>query len=120
MNRNEIEFTEYGPKVYGCIESRAPFKCPQCVIPTVVVEDSSGLKGLSGCFAHITNIRTTVYIDDKKRMMITWAGPVEADGYDYQNNPLKLRNQVVYDFTNNRGIYYNTTGRYRLFDLTEE
>lgn len=90
------------------------------VIPTVVVETTESLKELADCFVHVANINTTFYIDDKHRMIITWAGPVEVDGYDYENNPLKLRSQVVYDFENNRAIVYNKTGAYRFITLTEE
>ena len=89
------------------------------VIPTVVVETTEGLEELADCFVHVANINTTFYIDDKHRMIITWAGPVEVDDYDYENNPLKLRGQTVYDFANNIAIYYNKTGGYRLIDLTE-
>lgn len=84
------------------------------VIPSVTVENVSGIKGLSDCFVHVTSNNTTYYIDDKGRMMITWAGPIEAPGYDYEANPLKLRSQSVYDFANDRVIYYNGTGDYRV------
>ena len=87
------------------------------VIPSVTVESKENLKDLADCFVHVTNINTTFYIDDKHRVMITWAGPVEIDDYDYQNNPLGLRSQTVYDFENNRAIYYNKTGGYRLITL---
>ena len=76
------------------------------------------MKGLADCFVHVNVNNTTYYIDDKGRTTIVWAGPVEASGYDYQNNPKGLRSQVVYDFANNRGIYFNATGAYRLFTLT--
>lgn len=90
------------------------------VIPSVVVESVENLKQLSDCFVHVTNINTTFYIDDKHRMIITWAGPVEFDNYDYMNNPLKLRSQAVYDFANNRVVYYNKVGEYRVTAFTEE
>jgi hypothetical protein len=90
------------------------------VIPTVVVETTDGLKELADCFVHVANINTTFYIDDKHRSIITWAGPVEVNDYDYEANPLKLRSQTVYDFQNNRAIVYNKTGAYRLIELTEE
>lgn len=89
------------------------------VIPAITVEDVSGIKNIADCFVHVSNINTTFYIDDKHRMMITWAGPVEANGYDYENNPLNLRSQVVYDFENNRAIYYNKIGEYRVITLGE-
>lgn len=87
------------------------------VIPAITVEDISGIRNIADCFVHVKNINTTFYIDDKHRMMITWAGPVEAEDYDYTTNPLGLRSQTVYDFTNNRGIYYNKVGEYRVFAL---
>lgn len=90
------------------------------VIPAVVVENIDGIKQLADCFVHVISINTTFYIDDKHRMIITWAGPVESDDYDYINNPLKLRSQVVYDFANNRAVYYNKVGDYRVTTLTEE
>lgn len=116
----DIRFCEYGKKACGCIRNIDP-TCPlQAVIPAVVVEDASGLKRLADCFVHVDNINTTFYIDDKHRAIITWAGPVEANGYDYKNNPLNLRNQTVYDFENNIAIYYSKSGKYRLITLSEE
>ena len=92
-------------------------KCPIAVIPSITVEDMNGIKGLADCFAHVASTNTTYYIDDKHRVTIIWAGPVEANNYDYENNPRKLRSQTVYDFSNNRAIYYNTQGNYRLITL---
>ena len=115
----QTRFCEYGRHAHGCIRERQP-ECPMvAVIPTVVVETTESLKELADCFVHVANINTTFYSDDKHRMIITWAGPVEVDDYDYENNPLKLRSQTVYDFANNIAIYYNKTGGYRLIDLTE-
>lgn len=116
---NKVNFCEYGRAVPGCIRERAP-ECPmQAVIPSVVVESTSNLKNLADCFVHVTNINTTFYIDDKHRTMITWAGPVEVDNYDFANNPLGLRSQVVYDFAAGKGYYYNATGACKAFELTD-
>lgn len=110
---------EYGPKVCGAIRPGEP-KCPyQATIPSLTVESVSNLKDLADCFVHVSDINTTFYIDDKHRPVITWAGPVEIDDYDYANNPLGLRSQMLYDFQNNRAIYYNKSGAYRLVTLTE-
>ena len=66
-------------KVPGCIRVQQP-KCPfVAVIPTVTVEDNSGLKELADCFVHVLNINTTYYIDDKHRIITIWQGPVEVD-----------------------------------------
>ena len=89
------------------------------VIPAITVDDISGIRNIADCFVHVANINTTFYIDDKHRMMITWAGPVEIDDYDYEANPLGLRSQKVYDFKNNRIIIFNKTGEYRFVTLTE-
>lgn len=102
---------------HGCIRERAP-ECPmQAVIPSVVVDSISNLKNLADCFAHVTSINTTFYIDDKHRTMITWAGPVEYDNYDLAANSLGLRSQFLLDFANNRGAYYNKTGNYQVFNF---
>lgn len=94
----------------GCIRERQP-ECPyEAVIPSVTVESVSNLKDLADCFVHVSNINTTFYIDDKHRMMVTWAGPVEKKDYDYKSNPLNLRSQFMVDYDNGRIIYYDKTG----------
>lgn len=114
---NKVNFCEYGCKAPGCIRNVEP-GCPmQAVIPSVTVEDTTGLKGLADCFVHVTSINTTYYIDDKHRIMTIWAGPVEVDNYDYEANPLNLRSQTVYDFENELAIYFNKTGAYRLIPM---
>lgn len=116
----DIKFCEYGRKACGCIREKQP-GCPmQAVIPSVTVDSITNIKNLADCFVHVSDINTTFYIDDKHRMMVVWAGPIEIDGYDYENNPLNLRGQNVYDFANNRGIYFSKSGAYRIFDLAEE
>lgn len=117
--KKKVNFCEYGRMAHGCIRERAP-ECPmQAVIPSVVVDNVSNLKNLADCFVHVTSINTTFYIDDKHRTMITWAGPVEVDNYDFANNPLGLRSQVVYDFANNIAAYYNKTGAYKTFAINQ-
>lgn len=74
-----------------------------CVIPAITAETTDGLTNLANCFAHITNINTTFYIDDKHRPMITWAGPVEIDSYNISDNQLGFRSQSVYTTIN--GVY---------------
>lgn len=101
----------------GQIKQVEPTCPPTAVIPLVIVDDASNLKGLSACFAHVANINTTFYIDDKSRLAITWAGPVEVEDYDYENNPLGLRSQTVYDYNNNIAVYYNNIGEYRVMQL---
>ena len=110
---------EYGPKVCGAIRPGEP-KCPyQAVIPSLTVESVSNLKDLADCFVHVSDINTTFYIDDKHRIMTTWAGPVEVDDYDYETNPLGLRSQYVIDRQSGRMVYYNATGDYSVMPLTD-
>ena len=117
---DKIKFDEYGKKVQGAFRRDEQPGCPfTAVIPSITVMDTSGIKGLADCLVHVASNNTTYYIDDKHRIIITWAGPVEADDYDYENNPLGLRSQTVYDFANNRAIYYDKYGRYRLIALQE-
>lgn len=114
---NNVNFCEYGEKVPGCLRSVEP-GCPyQAVIPSVVVDNISGLKNLADCFVHVTSINTTFYIDDKHRIMTTWAGPVEYDNYDLTANSLGLRSQFLIDFANDRGAYYDKTGKYQEFNF---
>lgn len=115
-----MNLCEYGRRANGCIRETQP-QCPMiAVIPAITVEDTSNIKDLADCFVKVANINTTFYIDDKHRITLIWAGPVEIDGYDYENNPLNLRSQTVYDFENNRAVYFNKTGNYRFIELTEE
>lgn len=118
MNNN-IDFPDYGCYTPGCIRKITP-NCKKqiAVIPAVTVDTVAGIKGLAACFVHVDNINTTYYIDDKHRMMIVWAGPVEADDYDYVENPLNLRSQTVYDLANNRAIFYGKTGTYKVITLS--
>lgn len=110
---------EYGPMVPGCIREVKP-GCPyKAVIPTLTVEDKSNLKDLADCFVHVSNINTTFYIDDKHRMIVTWAGPVEYDNYDLDANTLGLRSQFLIDHANDYAAYYNKTGEYQKFNFSE-
>lgn len=116
MNNN---YSEYGPQVQACLKAEQP-KCPfTAVIPAITVEDKTGIKNLSACLVHVANINTTFYIDDKHRMMITWAGPVEVNSYDFATNPLGLRSQMAIDYEAGKAAYYNAVGEARFITLSE-
>lgn len=118
MNNN-IDTQNCGCTIPGCIKKIIPNCHKQlAVIPAVTVDNKTGLKGLAECFAHVADINTTFYIDDKHRIMIVWAGPVEVENYAYTTNPLGLRSQMCYDFSNNRAIYYNRIGEYKVITLS--
>lgn len=99
-------------KVPGCVRVQQP-KCPFiAVIPTVTVEDITGLKELADCFVHVLNINTTFYIDDKHRIITTWAGPVEVEDYDIEANELNLRSQFCFTTVNDKytSVYFDKQG----------
>lgn len=110
---------EYGPKVCGAIRPGEP-KCPyQAVIPTLTVESVSNLKDLADCFVHVSDINTTFYIDDKHRVVITWAGPVDIPGYDMEGNPNNYRDQIVTDTEAKAAVIYDRSGKGYVFGLAE-
>lgn len=118
---NTYRSTEYCGQYPGIIEKMDESKCPHtCVIPYLTVETADGIKNVSACFVHVLQTNDTYYIDDKHRIGWVCGGPVEYDNYDYTNNPFKLRSKEVWDFQNNRIVYYDKTGAYRLVTLTEE
>ena len=110
---------EYGKKVAGCIRNKNP-ECPlNAVIPSVVVDSIDGISKLRDAFVHVSNINTTFYVDDKGRMMITWAGPVTYPDYDYRENPLNLRSQFLYTTEGSARLlfFFDKQGQYNLIDI---
>ena len=100
-----------GPYVPARFERGADPQCPPvAVIPVLEVLTRENLKDLSACLVHVDENNTTYYIDHQHRIIQVWAGPVEVDDYDYQNNPLGLRSQEVWDFKNGRVVRYSATG----------
>ena len=113
------ECPEYGPKVCGAIRPGQP-ECPaQAVIPSLTVESVSNLKDLADCFVHVADINTTFYIDDKHRIMTTWAGLVSVDDYDFEANPLNLRGQIAYDAKNNKAAIFDKQGASYIFQISD-
>lgn len=99
------------PARRACFKRQAPLTCePMAVIPVIEIADKKDLKQLYNCLVHVSSINTTYYVDDRGRILTTWTGPVIADNYDYEANPLELRAQEVWDFANNRVIKYSETG----------
>ena len=110
---------EYCSKTCGAIRPGEP-KCPyQAVIPSLTVESVSNLKDLADCFVHVSDINTTFYIDDKHRIMTTWAGLVSVDDYDFAANPLNLRGQIAYDAKNNMAAIYDKQGANYIFQISD-
>lgn len=88
--------SECSCKKEACIRKDADPCQACCVIPALTIETVDGITALANCFVHVISINTTFYVDDKHRIMITWAGPVEVEDYDIETNPLGLRSQTLY------------------------
>lgn len=110
---------EYCGKVCGAIRPGEPKCPPQAVIPSLTVESVSNLKDLADCFVHVSDINTTFYIDDKHRIMTTWAGLVSVEDYDFTANPLNLRGQIAYDAKNNTAAIYDKQGANYIFQISD-
>lgn len=95
-NYNSCCMNEYAYKQKACIRNKQPDCEAQAVIPSITVETVDGITNLANCFVHVSSTNTTYYVDDKHRVMITWAGPVEIDAYDIETNELGLRSQTCY------------------------
>lgn len=113
----------------GCKLGRIKEIEPTCdstaVIPSVTVESVEGITNLANCLVHVNDINTTFYVDDKHRVMITWAGPVDIPGYDMANNPNGYRDQIVTDIEKGIAVIYDkhgkgfTFGIEQSYDITE-
>ena len=107
----------------GCKLGRIKEMEPTCdstaVIPSVTVESVEGITNLANCLVHVEDINTTFYVDDKHRVMITWAGPVDIPGYDMKNNPNGYRDQIVTDIESETAVIYDKHGNGFLFGITD-
>lgn len=85
---------------------------PKAVIPAITVDSEDGITNFADCFVHATNTNTTFYVDDKHRVIIVWAGPVEVATYDIETNPLGLRAQTCYTTVNDvfTEVYFDKQG----------
>lgn len=92
--------------------------CPVLAeIPARSVDNPINLKGLRNCFVHVKSTNQTFYIDDQYHQILTWAGPIFQDDYDFQANPFKVFGTTVYDFKNLIAGVYDYQGRLRQFSL---
>lgn len=117
-NYNSCCMNEYAYKQKACIRNKQPDCEAQAVIPSITVETVDGITNLANCLVHVTSTNTTYYVDDKHRIMITWAGPVDIPGYDMENNPEHYKNQIVMDSDAEVAVIYNDHGRGFVFGIT--
>jgi len=116
-NYNSCCMNEYAYKQKACIRNKQPDCEAQAVIPSITVETVDGITNLANCFVHSTGNNTTYYIDDKHRPMTTWAGLVSVTDYDFDANPLNLRNQIAYDQSQQVAAIFDNKGSYYKFQL---
>lgn len=117
-NYNDCCMNEYKYTMPACIRNKQPDCTAKAVIPSITVETVDGLTNLANCFVHVTSTNTTYYVDDKHRIMVTWSGLVPVNDYDFDANPLNLRNQIAYDEDNDKAAIYDNKGNYYIFQLS--
>lgn len=104
--------SEYGCAMPACIRNKQPDCLAKAVIPAITVDTMDGLTNLANCFVHVTSVNTTFYVDDKHRLMMVWAGPIELDNYDIVVNEKNFRSQTLYTTINNvfTEVYFDKGG----------
>ena len=103
--------SEYCGCKLGRIKEIEPTCDSTAVIPSITVESVEGITNLANCLVHVNDINTTFYVDDKHRVMITWAGPANIPGYDMENNPNGYRDQIVTDIEKGIAVIYDKKGK---------
>lgn len=116
-NYTDACMDEYCCPKLASIEAGEPNCKNKAVIPSVTVESVEGITNLANCFVHVNDINTTFYVDDKHRIMITWAGPVDIPGYDMENNPNGYRDQIVTDIEAGIAVIYDKHGKGYTFGI---
>lgn len=110
--------SEYCGCKLGRIKEIEPTCDSTAVIPSITVESVEGITNLANCLVHVTSTNTTYYVDDKHRIMITWAGPVNIPGYDMERNPEKFKDQIVTDVEAETAVIYDNHGKGYIFGIT--
>lgn len=100
-----------------CIRPYEPSCCNDAVIPTVTVATVADMKGITNAFVHVADNNTTYYVDDNGRVITTWAGLASVSDYDFDVNPLNLRNQIAYDAGGAVAAIYDKQGNSLEFQL---
>ena len=118
-NYNSCCMNEYAYKQKACIRNKQPDCEAQAVIPSITVETVDGITNLANCLVHVTSTNTTYYVDDKHRIMITWAGPVNIPGYDMEGNPEGFKDQIVTDTEAGIAVIYDKNGIGYTFGIQE-
>lgn len=119
-NYNNCCMNEYCGCKLGRIKEMDPTCDSTAVIPSITVDSIEGITNLANCLVHVTSNNTTYYVDDKHRIVITWAGPVDIPGYDMETNPNKYKDQIVTDIEKGVAVIYDKHGKGYLFGITPD
>lgn len=92
------------------------FCCPPEKAHVQTVQSVSGINGLNNCFVHVIDNNTVYYVDNKHHITEICVGIVEVKDYDFDTNPLGLRNQVAYDTKQATLYYFDNMGKPHAFD----
>ena len=101
---------EYCGKRITTINKGEPTCKATAVIPSIVVETAEGIKQMSNTLVRVTDINSTFYVDDKHRITLVCANPVEKSNYDFETNPDGVRGQIVADKVTKEIVYYYLDG----------
>lgn len=101
---------EYCGKRITTINKGEPTCKATAVIPSIVVETAEGIKQMTNTLVRVSSTNTTYYVDDKHRITLVCAGPVEKSNYNFATNPDGIRGQIVFDKVTKRAFYYYMDG----------
>lgn len=110
MKDLEIKPKEYCGTRIATIRKGEPSCRATAVIPSIVVETTEGIKQMTNTLVRVSSINSTFYVDDKHRVTLVCAGPVEKSNYNFATNPDGVRGQMVIDKVTKRAFYYFMDG----------
>lgn len=125
-------FNEYKYTRPGCVRNQNRDCAARAVIASKTVATTKEMLGLCEALVHVAENNTTYYLDDKGNKMLTWAGPVELEGYDIVANPLGLKGQLLYTteettdpvtgekVTRSVTVYYDNKGNHHTVYFQED
>lgn len=101
---------EYCGKRITTINKGEPTCRATAVIPSIVVETTEGIKQMTNTLVRVSGNSSTYYVDDKHRVTLVCADPVEKSNYDFATNPDNIRGQMVFDKVTKQVYYYYKDG----------
>lgn len=97
-----------------CQKQKPSSKC--CDIPHRVVETYSEVQEYRNAFVTVRDENAVYHVDSTGNPVSVSRSAIFRENYTPQTND--YRQNVVYDFSNNKMYVYNEVGQYRTVDLT--